>query len=542
MNESGLILKKCIIAGAENLDRQKEYVNSLNVFPVPDGDTGTNMGLTMRSCVKQINELENITVASVAKAASNGSLMGARGNSGVILSQILRGFYKGIEKHKELTILALRDAFVEAYKVAYGAVMKPTEGTILTVARKMGEFADNEYKNYDNAEKFVRDIVIEGTRALKDTPNQLPILKEAGVVDAGGEGLMTILNGALNYRGVNIDRSQITTTSRQQLHQEVNDEEIAFGYCTEFMINGDENQFEKFRETISEFGDCLIVVPGDHIIKTHIHTNHPGRVLEEALKIGPLKDIKIDNMREQHHHLHVEDQEVEESKQETISKDYGFVTVSTGEGLNEIFRQLGVDEIITGGQTMNPSTEDIIHAIEKIPAKNIFVFPNNKNIILSAKQAKEVYSNMNKEKELYIVETKAIPEAFSSILEFDESSSPEDNHRRMERAIKDVHTAQVTYAVRDTEIGDIKVHKNDIIGIDDGEIKAVGKKVNKVAIDLLRQMTDTDKSMITIYYGASIDNKSVDELEKKATKMFSDYDVEVIEGGQPLYYYIFTLE
>ncbi|WP_297812780.1 DAK2 domain-containing protein [uncultured Finegoldia sp.] len=541
MKNDAILFKNCLLAGFKNLENKKEIVNSLNVFPVPDGDTGTNMTLTIKSAISKVNSVSDITIANLAKAMSDGSLMGARGNSGVITSQIMRGFYNGFKDYEKFDVFALRDGFVESYKTAYKAVMKPTEGTILTVSRCMGEFAEENYQNYKDIKTFLTDIISTGNKALLKTKEMLPVLKEADVVDAGGQGLMLFLEGVLNYDNeqliseTTIDESSrtINDDSTQNLNQD-----IEFGYCTEFFIMTDEDENE-YRNKLKDFGDCILVVKGDGVIKTHIHTNHPGKVMEIALEIGALKDIKVDNMRLQHQNLHSTEEEIKncKDKKDEPEKDFGFVVVSSGEGFNKVFDMLNVDEIITGGQTMNPSTEDIVNSIEKVNAKTVFVFPNNKNIILAANQAKQIV-----EKDVYVVESKSVPQSISAILAFNEQASSEENFESFNDVISSVKTGEVTFAVKDLNMQDIKVKKDDIIGLDQKNIRAVGTDINKVSMDLLRQLIEKDDSLVTIYYGEGCDEMAASKLKDELENEYKDIDIEVVEGSQPLYYYVFSIE
>lgn len=537
MADKGMKLKECLIAGMKALSDQRDYVNSLNVFPVPDGDTGTNMSLTMKSCVEQIESTKDMSLKGIAKAASNGSLMGARGNSGVILSQILRGFYKGIQNHEELNIQSLKDAFVSAYKVAYGAVMKPTEGTILTVARAMGEFAEKESDNYTDLKEFLKGIVNAGNDALYKTPEMLPILKEAGVVDAGGQGLMLIISGALD---IDIQDFNAHTENMKEQNQE---HPINTDYTLDFTLCeiDSEKKLSELKERFSLNSEKVILLPKDNCVDVKVFTNKPGKIIDAALKVGLVNQVNIihSNLKEFEHKIEKEQNKDNKIK---IEKKYGFVAVSTGAGLESIFQELGVDKVITGGQTMNPSTQEIIEAIQKVPAEVVYVFPNNKNIILAAKQARDYLIEQNSEKQVYIVETKAIPQAFSCLIDFDEDKSAQENFDCFNEIKDKITNAQVTYAVRDTEIGQIKVKQNDIIGLLDGDIIAVGKKINKVALDLLSQIVHDDKEIINIYFGEGIDIKSVEEFEEACVKMFSKQDVQIVEGGQPLYYYLFSIE
>lgn len=527
-----------------NLEKNKEEVNRLNVFPVPDGDTGTNMSLTLKSAVKNMETENSEDISKIAKAFSTGSLMGARGNSGVITSQILRGFSQGIDDAKIIDVETLKNGLVQAYKIAYKAVMKPTEGTILTVIRGIGEFAEANYKNYVDVKVFFEDIISEGKKVLESTPEMLPVLKQAGVVDAGGMGLIVILDGILNYENIESSESISVETAKINsssfpIAQDTGDD-IKYGYCTEFMIETDYGDYLKFRNDISKFGDSILVVKGDGLIKTHIHTNNPGVVLEKALQLGQLKDIKIDNMRIQHNHI-IAGKEADEYFDPAMDPNkkmkYGFISVSSGEGFSKLFKELGVNKIISGGQTMNPSTETILEAVDEINADNIFVFPNNGNIILAAEQAKSL-----SEKNIIVIKSKTIPQGITSLLSFDEELNPEENEKEMSEVLSTVKTAQLTFSIRDTEINGLKIKKDDIIGLEGGEILSTGKKLNKVTLDLLSKIVDEDSSLITVYYGEDTEDKHVNDLERKLTRIYEDLDIEFVNGGQPLYYYIISVE
>ena len=523
MKKDATLFKNCLLAGFKNLENKREIVNSLNVFPVPDGDTGTNMTLTIKSAISKVNGVADLSIANLAKAMSDGSLMGARGNSGVITSQIMRGFYNGFKDYTEFNIFALRDGFVESYKTAYKAVMKPTEGTILTVSRCMGEFADQNYQNYEDVKEFLTDIISEGNKALLKTKEMLSVLKEADVVDAGGQGLMLFLEGVLNYDNEKLISETIIDESSRTINENTNvvsDEEIEFGYCTEFFIMTDADE-NSYRSKLENFGDCLLVVKGDGVIKTHIHTNNPGKVLEIAMELGALRDIKIDNMRLQHQNLHSTEEEISQASK----------------GFSKVFDMLNVDEVITGGQTMNPSTEDIVNSIEKVNAKTVFVFPNNKNIILSANQAKQIV-----DKKVFVVETKAVPQSISALLAFNEEASAEENFDSFNDVIATVKTGEVTFAVKDLNMSDIKVKKDDIIGLDQKNIRAVGNDINKVSMDLLRQLIQKDDSLVTIYYGEGCDEMVANKLKDSLEEEYKNIDIEVVEGSQPLYYYVFSIE
>lgn len=535
----GTMLKKAFIAAANFLEKNKEEVNSLNVFPVPDGDTGTNMHLTIKSAVNQVLKVDDSSVGKIALAASNGSLMGARGNSGVILSQLFRGFANSLKGKDTADVVDIANAFKQAADTAYKAVMKPTEGTILTVARKCAEYGMELAREESDIVVFLEKVIKRGNEVVNQTPDMLPVLKEAGVVDAGGRGLMIILTGAYNaitYKeAIDDELLKVETTEQKIAPQEPFDSDIKYGYCTEFMINTDMDNYESFRNELSQFGDSLLVVGGDGLIKVHIHTNNPGLVLEKALALGELNDIKIDNMRYQHRHIM--DEKMQEIRPTEEQKEYSFIVVSMGEGLNNIFRELNVDYVIPGGQTMNPSTEDILNAVNRVNGKHIIVFPNNGNIILAAEQAREL-----SDKNVYIIPTKTIPEAISSLLAFNPDLSVEENIQNMTEAINNVSTGQVTYSVRDSEINNKKINKDDIIGISKGEIVSNGTSIEDVSVELIKSLVKEDSSLITIFYGEMIEEDEANRLGERLEKEFEDIDVEVIFGGQPIYYYIFSVE
>jgi len=549
----GQDLKKLFIGAANYLDQHKDEVNSLNVFPVPDGDTGTNMSLTLKSAVKQILNLEELSVDKVAAAASNGSLMGARGNSGVILSQLFRGLSNGLKGKKVAYIKDFAESFNMAQETAYKAVMKPTEGTVLTVARECADKAAQLSKDEKYISEFLYKIIEYGNEVLNKTPDMLPVLKQAGVVDAGGKGLLVILQGAYNTLNTDeeIEFRETSTGAKTQsqnmnFHKDIDTNDIKFGYCTEFLVNNTDKNPQVFREELAPLGDSLLVVGGDNFIKVHIHTNNPGIVLEKAVEIGELNDIKIDNMRRQHRRLVVTEEEEKkaeenEKEEENLENDeirkYGIITVSMGDGISEVFKGLHADYIIPGGQTMNPSTEDILNAVNKIKAENIIIFPNNSNIILAAEQAKEL-----SDKNIYVFPTKTIPQGISALISFNEELSVEENIENMKEAIGEVKTGQITYAVRDTEMNGTKIKKGDIIGISNGGIKATGQDVQEVSERLLNDMVDKDTSIVTIFYGNDTEKEQADELAGKIEKEHNDCDIEVIYGGQPLYYYIFSIE
>ncbi|MCI5997793.1 MAG: DAK2 domain-containing protein [Parvimonas sp.] len=535
-------LQRAFIRARNYLDSNREIVNGLNVFPVPDGDTGTNMTLTIKSSIKNLENSDVKNCSDVVKAVSDGALMGARGNSGVILSQILRGFYVGAKDKEELDVETLKECFVNAYKVAYKSVIKPTEGTILTVIREMGEFAEKSYADFNDEVEFCNAILKVGFESLNRTPEILPILKEAGVVDAGGRGLLYLFEGALGNEIVEINRNyDFNKPARTEHLAAQNDEDIEFGYCTEFMITSDSEEYTVLRDKLSEIGDSLIVVKGDNIIKVHVHTNHPGQAIEWALEFGPLHDLKIDNMRRQHNHLHHTDKEVEEAKNnkeiKIENKKYGFVSISTGNGIDEIFKSMGVDEIITGGQTMNPSTEDILNAVDKINADDIFIFPNNSNIILVSEQAAKI-----SKKNLHIIKTKQIPEAFSALFNFDESLSVEENIEAMTDAILNIKVGQITYSLRDTEIDGVKILKDDFMGISGGKIKISKKDISEVFEDLVAELIDDETSIVSVYYGEDVTKEDAEKLVEKVSENYDDVEIELVYGGQPVYYYLISAE
>lgn len=537
----GSLFKKALTGAAGLLEKNKEEVNALNVFPVPDGDTGTNMSLTMQSALKQGLSSSSINCYEIALATSQGSLMGARGNSGVILSQLFRGFATGIKGCEQVDVEFLAKGLKQASDTAYKAVMKPTEGTILTVARECGEFAMANYKNYDDILEFLKNIIEYGNMILDKTPEMLPVLKEAGVVDAGGKGFLYVLSGAYGaLAGIEVFEipGHINTSEKNIGRREINSGDIEFAYCTEFMINGNIEDIELLRGEFSERGDSLLVVDGDGIIKVHVHTNHPGLVLERAMEIGELTDIKIDNMRYQHEEVLLK----EELKKNPIenkraSKKYSFVSVSIGKGIDQVFEGLNVDKIVSGGQTMNPSTEDILKALESTDGENVFILPNNKNIILAAEQTKELT-----EKNVFVIQSKSVPEGIGAILSFDESLSPEENFENMNEALKDIITGQITFAVRDTEFNGKEIKKDDIIGIANGEIQNKGSSPNQVAMDLIDQVINEDIGIISIFYGEDIKEDEAEKLRDILEERYEDIDIELLFGGQPLYYYVFSLE
>lgn len=528
----GQLLKNMMIIGAYALELNKSTVDSLNVFPVPDGDTGTNMSLTMNSATKEVNKVTVETVDSITEAMANGSLMGARGNSGVILSQLYRGFAKSCKGKEKLSTTDFALALKSASDTAYKAVMKPTEGTILTIAREMGEKALEECKETDDFDIFLKNIISHGEKILDKTPQMLKVLKDAGVVDAGGKGLIHIMNGYYEaLTGKEIFKN--TTTISHKKDEPILDfeeKDIQFGYCTEFLVKGLSIDIESFKRKLMNLGDSMLVVGDETLVKVHIHTNNPGQVLEHGLNRGELIDIKIENMREQHKNL------FDEALNEEL-KEYGIVSVSMGTGLHSIFKDLNVDEIITGGQTMNPSTEEIKKAIDSITANHIFILPNNSNIILAANQAKEL-----SDKNIHVIPTKTIPQGIASILSFNSDLNFEQNIKLMNEAISKVKTGQVTFSVRDTQFNNNDIKKGDILGILNGNIESVGKETEEVAFELLDGMiTDMDE-MVTIFYGEESSENNANLLAERIKKIHKNIDIEVYYGGQPLYYYIFSVE
>lgn len=545
-------LLKDVFKGAVNyLISRKNEVNKLNVFPVPDGDTGTNMSLTAKSALKQIDSLEGeFFVKDVAQAAARGALMGARGNSGVILSQLLRGFAEGLENVDEANITDITEAFKKASETTYKAVMKPIEGTILTVGRETADFAWRNHKKYKDFIRFLEDVIKEANKSLEDTPNKLSVLKEAGVVDAGGKGLVVLLEGSLRFlKGEEILEQSEDEVMKKKAQQEIKfteaNTDIKYGYCTEFIINTDYDDIDAFREKLSPLGDCLLVVggAGTEIIKVHIHTNDPGVVLQHACELGLLQDIKIDNMRFQHREVLFDESEVAEAKQkeeaeETIEeKEISFITVSMGKGMTETFKSIGVDYVVTGGQTMNPSTEDLLKGIEKVGGKTVFLIPNNSNIILSAEQARDIST-----RNVIVIPSKSVPQGIAAILAFNENNTIEENTKQMTDALKSITDASVTYAVRDTKINGKEVHKDDIIGLASKEIIECGNDIDKVTFDTVKNLMNDEISLVTLYYGEDIVKEDAEELRDKIEEEYPDIDVDLIWGEQPIYYYIISLE
>ena len=541
------LLEEAITSGYANLENNKQLVNNLNVFPVPDGDTGTNMALTIQYAVKEIQQNPSKTVSETMTHASAGALMGARGNSGVILSQLFRGFSKGTQNLSILTIPDIATAIQSAVNMAYKAVMRPTEGTILTVAREISEFAQKNYMSFLDIEKFVEELLHQGEKSLENTPNLLPVLKQAGVVDSGGKGLLCILEGMLKaLKGTPVEIKNEQKIEQPQELVKTIDGEIEFGYCTEFLIKTDKENVEKHEkmliDKLSKLGDSLIVVGDESVLKVHVHTNEPWNAMKIASACGEFSKIKIDNMRLQHSELfqkeELEKQQAQQQPQYSMEKtDYILIAVSSGEGMSNILKDLGVTYIIEGGQTMNPSTQDFLQVINNTNADNYILLPNNKNIILAASQAKEI-SNKN----IAVLESRTIPEAISALMNFSPCATLEENIEEMKDALDSVVTAQITFAVRDTELDGKKIKKDDIIGIVNGEIAATEKNVEKAALTVAHKIIKEDTELLSIYYGSQISEKDAQALGKKIQKQYPACDVEVFFGGQPLYYYIISAE
>ena len=548
------ILSRMFLAGAKNLEAKKEWINELNVFPVPDGDTGTNMTLTIMSAAGEVGSLTDPDMETLAKAISSGSLRGARGNSGVILSQLLRGFTRSVRKSQELDAEAIAAAMEKGVETAYKAVMKPKEGTILTVAREAAAKASEIAEEAEELEAFFHEIFAHAEATLARTPEMLPVLKEAGVVDSGGQGLLEVLRGAIDgFLGKEVDYSDfgrsagpaVTKISPQA------EADIMFGYCTEFIIMLNEPMSDEeehsFKEFLNSIGDSIVLVADDEIVKVHVHTNHPGQAIERALTYGSLSRMKIDNMREEHQEKLIKDAEKlakEQAEQEAAAKeaeppkDFGFISVSVGKGLTDIFKELGVDYLIEGGQTMNPSTEDMLNAIDKVNAKTIYIFPNNKNIVLAANQARD----LTEDKEIIVVPTKTIPQGITALISFVPEKSAEENGEAMMEAVSKVKTGQITYAVRDTRIDEKEIHEGDIMGIGDNGILAVGKERADVARDTVKAMMSEEAEVISVYYGADIPEEEAEELAASLEEEYPECEVELNPGGQPIYYYVISVE
>ena len=557
------LVQKMFLAGAKNLESKKECINDLNVFPVPDGDTGTNMTLTIMSAAKEVSAIANPTMENLAKAISTGSLRGARGNSGVILSQLLRGFTKEMSQVKEITVKTLAVATSRATETAYKAVMKPKEGTILTVAKGVSDKAAEIADTVTDIEEALSVIIDYAEEVLAKTPDMLPVLKEAGVVDSGGQGLVVVLRGLYDALTGKVTDFTITEpnaefkagSSMPGKGAAIDNADIKFGYCTEFIIMlekpFDENTEAEFKKFLSSIGDSIVCVNLDDIVKVHVHTNHPGQAFEKGLEYGQLTKMKVDNMREEHNQKVIAQSEYqsavaadamkkreEEKAENTPKKDFGFITIAAGEGLAEIFKGLGVDEVIQGGQTMNPSTEDILNAAEKINADTIFVLPNNSNIILASNQAASIIED----KKLVVIPTKTIPQGITAMINFELTRNAKENEEAMLESLSTVKSGQLTYAVRDTSIDGKEIKKDNYLGLGDKGLAAVGTDMDDTALAMLAEFVDEESELISVYYGEDIDESKAEELVKKIEEKFDGVDVELQYGGQPVYYYIVSVE
>ena len=557
------LLKRCFIAGANNLERNKEYINELNVFPVPDGDTGTNMTMTIQSAAKAVAAIEEPDMASVCKAISSGSLRGARGNSGVILSQLLRGFCRVVMEQDAIDTAVLAQAFVKASETAYKAVMKPKEGTILTVAREMADKMKELAPQKEDVRELLGEVVAWGDEALARTPEQLPVLKEAGVVDSGGQGLMTALKGALAVlEGKETGEALLSAgesagaVSERAVSGKLSTDDIRFGYCTEFIVNLakplSEEELSGFKAFLESIGDSIVCVADEDMVKVHVHTNHPGQAFEKGLTYGSLSRMKVDNMREEHEEKLIKDaskiaameklrsdsQTAAEKTARQPHKETAFIAVCAGAGLAEIFRGLGADYVIEGGQTMNPSTEDLLEAIEMVNADHVFILPNNKNIILAAEQAAGIQEGTK----LYVIPTKTIPQGITALINYNEGSSPEENAEAMKESLASVRSGEVTYAVRNTSVEGREIREGDIMGIGDSGILAVGPILNETTLEMLKKMTAEDSELITVYRGEDVEEADAEALCSDIRSAFPQCEVELQDGGQPVYYYILSVE
>lgn len=560
-----LQLKNAFLAGANNLNAKKEWINELNVFPVPDGDTGTNMTMTIMSAAREVAAISAPTLENVAKAMASGSLRGARGNSGVILSQLIRGFTKEIREHVDeagIDNLIMARAFSRAVETAYKAVMKPKEGTILTVAKGMADRITELSVTDEDLITLLEKVVAYGDEVLAKTPEMLPVLKEAGVVDSGGQGLMTVVKGALaSLKGEEVvldlgDQGAAKTeaTTERKSRGEISTADIKFGYCTEFMVNGDheftDEEVDSLRAWLGGVGDSIVCFSDENIIKVHVHTNHPGEAFEKGLTMGYLSKMKVDNMRLEHHEVLIEDaSRIAEEKKEAApaaapekpaepAKEYGFISVSAGDGLTEIFRGIGVDYVIEGGQTMNPSTEDILNACDQVNAETIFVLPNNKNIILAANQAKDIIED----KTIIVVPTKTIPQGITAMISFSPDMNPEENLEAMKDASQCVRTGEITYAVRNTTIDGHAIEKDDIMALGDDGLLAVAKEKDQAVLEAVKAMVNDESEIITIYYGQDIPEEEAEALAARIRKAYPQVETELQYGGQPIYYYFLSVE
>lgn len=541
----GLLFKEMVLAGASLLERNREAIDALNVFPVPDGDTGTNMSLTMKSMVKELSALDDTSAAKIAEAASKGALKGARGNSGVILSQIFRGFARGLDGAAVITPVLFAKALQCGAETAYKAIMKPKEGTILTVIRVIAEEAQRQVrKNPDDMHALLDVVVQSGDAILQKTPDMLPALKQAGVVDSGGQGLLTVFTAyRATLNGEHIDDTNMNVGEAAMLDFEDDHdalEEITFKYCTEFIIQDmpetiTENDINTFRRRLARIGDCVVVVGDFSMVKVHVHTNDPGKALQYACAMGDLINLKIDNMVEERKERQA--RQAREAKVEEPLREYGMVAVSLGEGFSQIFKDLSVDHIVEGGQTMNPSIEDILEAVESIRAKTVFVLPNNSNVILAATQAAEL-----SKKNVVVIPTKNVAMGIGAVVAFQPDMSPEDNAEVMTEAANRVKTGQITFAVRDSSFEDKEIKEGDIIGIYNGKIQVVGNDVHQVALELMQVLVTDEDELITVYYGADTKQEDAQALTDEFADMYQDRDVEIHYGGQPLYYYLFSAE
>ncbi len=543
------MVKKCFLAGAAGLNSRKEYINELNVFPVPDGDTGTNMTMTIMSAVKAVGALETFTMADICKAISSGSLRGARGNSGVILSQLLRGMTREMREYEEITVPVLAASFKRASDTAYKAVMKPKEGTILTVARAGAEKAAELVDTTDDLEVFLQQILEHMDEVLEQTPELLPVLKEAGVVDSGGTGLTTIMHSAFDalLGKVTVENvvEEAAPAGKKAKREAISTDDIKFGYCTEFIIMCNrpftDEMHRDFQTYLESLGDSLVLVAMDDLVKVHVHTNDPGLAIQRALTYGELTSMKIDNMREEHRETLFEDEPAKEEKPAPMPhKEYGFISVAAGDGIGSIFRELGVDVLISGGQTMNPSTDDMLSAIDRVNADVIFILPNNKNIILAAEQA----AKLTKDKKIIVIPTKTIPQGIEALINFVYDRTPEENTAGMTESLEMVQSGEVTYAVRDTSVEGKIIHQGDIMGIGDEGILAVTESVDETVLDMIEEMVNEDSEMITLYYGADVAESEAESLGEQLRSRYEEVDIEVEVhfGGQPIYYYIVSVE
>ncbi len=545
------LMQKAFLTAANSLDAKKEWINELNVFPVPDGDTGTNMSMTIMAAAREVAALEDPDISDLAKAISSGSLRGARGNSGVILSQLFRGFTKEISAAEEVDVVTLANAFSRATDSAYKAVMKPKEGTILTVAKGMADKAQELALETEDIIEFAEQVIAYGDQVLEQTPEMLPVLKQAGVVDSGGQGLMQVMKGALDgLMGKEPDLAitpSVPAAKTSGISTEAIDTaDIRFGYCTEFIINVekayDEQSELDFKAYLESIGDSIVVVSDDDVIKVHVHTNDPGLAIQRALTYGSLSRMKIDNMREEHQERVIMEAEKKAAEQkqlkETARKEYGFIAVSIGEGLSGIFEGIGADYLIEGGQTMNPSTEDMLNAIDQVNADTIYILPNNKNIILAAEQAKKLV----KDKDIRVLPSKTIPQGITALINFVPELSAEENQAHMTAEMARVKTGQITYAVRNTTIDDMEIHEGDIMGIGDQGMLAVGNDIAATALDSLRAMTDEDAELISIYYGQDVSETDAEVFLQKVQELYPECEIELHEGGQPIYYYMISVE